>query len=82
MCTPSAILGNLVTPLPGVHTTDDANGSTIRVFVSSSDQVGAILDKAVLKATYNGEQFTLYPIDVLDVADGTPSLNHWGLAGP
>jgi hypothetical protein len=81
-CTSSASPVGLVTPLPGVGTTDDANGATVRMFVSSSAAAATILDQAVLRVTYGSQQYTLYPIDVVDAADGSPSVDHWGLAGP
>ncbi len=81
-CTSSASAVDLVTPLPGVSATDAANGARVRMFVSSSTGAGTVVDRAVLKATYGAEQFTLHVVDLIDVADGTPALYHWGLAGP
>jgi hypothetical protein len=81
-CTSSASPVGLVTPLPGMTETDVANAARVRLFVASSDAGGTTLDRAVITVTYRGEQFTLYPVDVVDVADGTPALVHWGLSGP
>lgn len=81
-CTSSATPVGLVTPLPGVVNTDDVNAGALRMFVSSSGAAATVLDQAVVKVTYNAVQYTLYPIDVVDSADGSPSLYHWGLAGP
>ncbi len=81
-CTSSIDQVALVTPLPTLATTDDANGSTVRIFVSSSAAAATIMDRAVLRATYGATQYTLYPVDVTDAADGSPSLDHWGLARP
>ena len=64
-----------------VDITDDANGARVTVFASSSGASSIVFDRAVLTATYNGEQFKLYAVDVTDVADGSPALYHWGLAG-
>jgi len=80
-CTSSTSPVGLVTPLPGVAITDDANGARVTVYARSSGASSIVLDKAVLTATYNGEQFKLYAVDVTDVADGSPALYHWGLAG-
>jgi len=52
------------------------------VFVASAASAATIIDQAVVRVTYDSEQFTLYAIDLADVADGTSSLDHWGLAGP
>ena len=81
-CKAAPTLGNLLTPLPPLTLTDQANGATLRMFVASSGAAGTVLDRAVLNVTYNGEQFTLYPTDVTDLADGSPWIDHWGLAGP
>ena len=81
-CTSSSSPVALVTPLPSLAATDVANGSRVRVFVASDSAASTVIDQAVVRVTYNSEQFTLYPLDLVDVADGTPSLDHWGLAGP
>lgn len=81
-CRATSALGNLITPLPPLTVTDQANAATVRMFVASSGAAGTVIDKAVLTVTYNGEQFTLYPTDVTDLADGSPWIEHWGLAGP
>ena len=81
-CRAAPTPGNLVTPLPPLNATDQANGATLRMFVASSGAAGTAIDKAVLTVTYNGDQFTLYPTDVTDLADGSPWVEHWGLAGP
>ena len=81
-CISSSTLGELVTPLPPLAKTDQANAATVRMFVASSAAAGIVVDRAVINVTYNGEQFTLYPTDLTDVADGSPWIEHWGLAGP
>ncbi len=81
-CTSSSSPVALVTPLPSLAITDDANGARVRVWVASAAAASTVFDLAVVRVTYHTEQFTLYPIEVVDVADGTPSIDHWGLAGP
>jgi len=81
-CTSSSSPVTLVTPLPSLAVTDTANGSRVRVFVASAASAATIIDQAVVRVTYDSEQFTLYAIDLADVADGTSSIDHWGLAGP
>ncbi len=81
-CRATPTLGELVTPLPPLTVTDQANAATVRLFVASSGAAGIVIDRAVLNVTYNGQQFTLYPTDLTDVADGSPWIEHWGLAGP
>lgn len=81
-CTSSSSPVALVTPLPSLSLTDAANGSRVRLFIASDAAAATVFDQAVVRVTYNAEQFTLYPTDMVDAADGTPSLDHWGLAGP
>jgi hypothetical protein len=81
-CTSSSSPVGLVTPLPGVALTDDANGARLRMYVASSASSAIVLDRAGLTVTYDGEDFALYPIDLTDVANGVPTIDHWGLAGP
>jgi len=81
-CTSTSTLSELVTPLPPLTVTDQANGATVRVFVASSAAAGTVIDRAVLNVTYDAAQFTLYPTDLTDIADGSPWIDHWGLAGP
>jgi hypothetical protein len=81
-CTASSTIGELLTPLPSLTKTDQANGATVRMFVASSGAAATVIDRAVLNVTYNDELYTLYPTDLTDVADGSPWIDHWGLAGP
>lgn len=81
-CTSTAALGDVLTPLPTVSSTDQANGASVRMFVTSSDSAGTVLDRATLTVTYDAEQFRLFATDLTDLSDGSPWIEHWGLAGP
>ena len=80
-CTASTSPVGLVTPLTALVGPDVANAARVRILAASSGAAGMTIDRAVLKVVYGGEQFTLYATDLIDVADGSPSTDHWGLAG-
>jgi hypothetical protein len=80
-CTSSSSTVTLVLPLSALSTTDLANGARVRAFVANGAGGQTLIDQAVLRATYNSQQFTLNAVDVIDVSDGSPSIDHWGLAG-
>lgn len=70
------------TAVSGVGTTDVANDLRIRVYGADSAAAGALVDAATVTGNYGLASFTLYPIEVRDSADTTPSIVRWGLAGP
>lgn len=65
-----------------VNSTTAVNGIRVRVFAVDSAAGPSIVDSATVAGDYGLAAFTLYPVDLIDAADASAGLTHWGPAGP
>lgn len=70
------------TPLTSVDGTSEANGLRVRLFAADSAAGPTIVDAATINGDYGVAVFTLYPVEMIDAADTSASLMHWGPSGP
>ena len=76
-------LTTTTTALPVVDSTDKTNDLRIRVFGRDSASGGMTTDEARFTgANPYLAAFSLYPVKYTDVADTTPNVIPWELAGP
>jgi hypothetical protein len=67
--------------LTSLATTTMADDLRVRVYGRDSANGGTTIDAATIGGDYGLATFTLYAVQVRDVADTTPGITRWGLAG-
>ncbi len=70
------------TPLTSVATTNDANGIRVLIYAADSAAGPSVIDAATVQGDHGLAAFTLYPVELVDAADASADLFHWGPAGP
>jgi hypothetical protein len=81
-CVTGTSFATTTTALAGVANTTIANDLRVRVYGRDSAAGPMAIDAVTISGDYGLATFTLYPIEVRDVADTTPGVTHWGPAGP
>lgn len=81
-CVTGTTASTTTTGLSSVGTTTVANDLRVRVYGRDSAAGGILVDAATISGDYGLATFTLYPIELRDSADTSPSITRWGLAGP
>jgi hypothetical protein len=70
------------TALTAIATTTVADDLQVRVFADDSAAGAITIDAATVSGDYGLASFTLYPIEVRDLADTSIGVTRWGPAGP
>jgi hypothetical protein len=81
-CVTGTALATTTTSLTAVANTTIADDLRVRVYADDSSSGGMAIDMATIDGDYGLATFTLYPVEVRDLADTTPGISHWGPAGP
>ncbi|MEP7158804.1 MAG: hypothetical protein ABI797_05210 [Chloroflexota bacterium] len=81
-CVTGTSLATTTTSLVAISTTTIANDMRVRVYASDSAADAVTIDAATISGDYGLATFTLYPIEVRDLADTSIGVTHWGPAGP
>jgi hypothetical protein len=80
-CATGTTFSASATPIPAIDTTDLANDLRIRVYGSDTAAAGMRVDRATVTGQTAYAAFQLYPVTFRDVADTTPAVVPWELAG-
>lgn len=70
------------TVLAALANTTIADDLRVRVYGSDSASGGTTIDAATVSGDYGLASFTLYPVEVRDLADTSLGITRWGPAGP
>jgi hypothetical protein len=81
-CVTGTTLTTTTTSVPIVGTTDRADDLRVHVFGRDSAGGGMTIDEARVTGSTAYVAFSLYPVRYADVADTTPDIVPWALAGP
>lgn len=81
-CVTGTNAASTATALLGVATTTMADDLRVRVYGNDSASGGIAIDAATVSGDYGLASFTLYPVEVRDLAGTTLGITRWGPAGP
>jgi hypothetical protein len=80
-CVTGTAVATTTVALTSLATTTMADDLRVRVYGRDSANGGTTIDAATIGGDYGLATFTLYAVQVRDVADTTPGITRWGLAG-
>jgi hypothetical protein len=81
-CVTGTTLTTTTTTLTSLADTTTADDLRVRVYANDSAGGAITIDAATVSGDYGLATFTLYPVEVRDLADTTPDITRWGPAGP
>jgi hypothetical protein len=81
-CVTGTALATTTTSLAALADTTTADDLRVRVYANDSANGAITIDAATVSGDYGLATFTLYPVEVRDLADTTPGITRWGPAGP
>jgi hypothetical protein len=81
-CVTGTALASTTTSLVGVASTTIADDLGVRVYGRDSASGAMTIDAATISGDYGLANFTLYAVEVRDLADTTIGVTRWAPAGP